>query len=191
MGLFEAACRFLRFSPKSPKSPSESEPEHIFWVLPNVLAGRPGPVCEPWTLAELLNENIGGIISLDGPIRLKELSQAGIEHLPVYQPMLLLYTREDHLRFLKVMPQVIEFIDRMRKTGRATLVHCYHGCDRTGSAIACYLVAREGMTASKAINAVQLVKPDAMWAVGYMEVVRTFESIYNERPEPFEESRVT
>lgn len=160
-----------------------------YWVLPGVLGGRPSPERIPWHVEELLNAGIGGIVSLDGPIRTKDLLAAGIRHLAAYQPMLLLHTTEDYLRFLKVMPAVLGFIDEERSRSLATLVHCYYGCDRTGSALACYLVAREGCTASQAIGRIQHANPEALWALGYSEVVATFEELYRKDPHQFEVER--
>jgi protein-tyrosine phosphatase len=128
---------------------------------------------------ELIDEGIGGVVSLDGPIRTADLKKAGIDHLPVYQPMLSLQTTEEQERFLRIMPQVIEFIDGVRSRGKATLVHCFYGCDRTGAAIACYLVAREGYTAEQGIAIVQRLNPDAMQMIGYKEVVHTFAATWN------------
>lgn len=154
----------------------------IYWALPNVLAGRPGPSYAPWNTDSLVDQGIGGVISLDGPIRVKELREAGIDHLPAYQPMLLLHSIDDHLRFLSIMPRVLSFVDLHRQSGQATMIHCHYGCDRTGAALACYLVARESMDADTAISSIQRVNPDAMWAVGYSDAVHTFEDSYRRSP---------
>jgi len=152
----------------------------MYWVVPYVLAGRPGPACVPWQAIDLLDDGIGGIVSLDGPIRTAELRKVGIDHLPVYQPMLPLQTMEEQDRFLKIMPQVICFIDEVRLRGRATLVHCFYGCDRTGAAIACYLIAREGYSAEEGIATVQRLNPDALRMAGYKDVVHAFAATWQE-----------
>lgn len=157
--------------------------------MPDHLCGRPGPDCIPWSVDELIAAGVGGVISLDGPVRTSEIREAGLDHLPAYQPMLLLQSTEDQLRFLRVMPGVLEFIDRQREQGRATLIHCYYGCDRTGAALACYLVAREGLSADEAINAVQRANPEALWALGYMEVVHTYAELLASNRGSFEDAR--
>jgi hypothetical protein len=161
----------------------------MYWIVPGVLAGRPGPECVPWNLGDFVESGIGGVVSLDGPIRTKELHAAGLRHLPAYQPMLLLRSDEERMRFLSVMRPALAFIDELRDLGLATLVHCYHGCDRTGAVLACYLVARRGSSASEAVRSVQKVNPDAMWAVGYMEAVYAFEDAYRSDPRRFEDRR--
>jgi predicted protein tyrosine phosphatase len=184
LGFAQAAFRFLVGTPAD-----ESTTAPIFWVLPGVLAGRPGPAKVPWTPAKLAQIGIGGIVSLDGPIRTREIVAAGIKHLPVYQPMVLLTNREEMVRFLTVMKPVIHFIDAVRREERSVLVHCYHGCDRTGAILACYLVAREGMSAEEAADVIQKANPDALWAMGYLEVIETFESLFAENPQLFETVR--
>jgi protein-tyrosine phosphatase len=161
----------------------------MYWVIPGVLAGRPGPDCAPWNVDQLVDAGVGAVVSLDGPVRVQDLLKAGIRHLPAYQPMFLLHGEEDHKRFLKVMVPILAFIDEQRAGGIATLVHCHYGCDRTGTVLSCYLVARENFTATQAVARVQKINPDAMWAVGYMEAVQTFEAIYRDHPSLFEAHR--
>ncbi len=168
------------------RKPTTPIDDLIYWAIPKILAGRPGPSYAPWNTASLIQEGIGGVISLDGPIRVKELREAGIDHLPAYQPMLLLHSMDDHLRFLSIMPRVLSFVDSHRLSGQATMIHCHYGCDRTGAALACYLVARERMDADSAIGSIQRINPDAMWAVGYSDAVYTFEESYRRRPELYD-----
>ena len=157
----------------------------VYWVVADRLAGRPGPECIPWNPEELAQAGFGGVVSLDGPIRVGAIQSAGLRHLAVYRPMLVLQTEQEHRRFLEVMPAIFAFTREIEAEGKATLIHCYHGADRTGSALACYLVARENVSAEEAIQRVQKINPDAMWAGGYMEVVQTFESLYRKDPGAF------
>lgn len=107
----------------------------------------------------------------------------------MYQPMFLLHGEEEHKRFLKVMGPFLRFVDQQRAEGIATMVHCHYGCDRTGTVLSCYLVARENCTGSQAVARVQKINPDAMWAVGYMEAVQTFEAMYRSDITQFEDDR--
>jgi hypothetical protein len=185
LGIARAALGYLfTDAPAAPAPPDEQ----LYWAIPNVLAGRPGPTYAPWNTQGLRDQGFGGIVSLDGPIRIRDIRLAGIEHLPVYQPMLLLHSVEDHLRFLSVMPRILAFVDRLRKASQATMVHCYYGCDRTGAVLASYLVAREGLDAESAIHFIQRVNPDALWAVGYADAVYTFEESFRARPELYQAS---
>lgn len=151
---------------------------HVFWVVEGVLAGGPGPKKVPWNLYELQSANIYGIVSLDGPIDTTPFRQTYIQHLPAYQPMILLENEDQRETFAKAMVPVIRFIDECRDLGAATLVHCHHGCDRTGAALACYLVAKEKLSAEAAIERVRAANPLAMSMPGYAEAVETFERLY-------------
>lgn len=159
--------------------------EPIYWVIENELAGRPGPVKAPWTPATLKAAGFGGIVSLCEAGRTEKIRAAGIKHLPVYRPMILLQDESEREMFLSVMPSVLSFVDRCREAGDAVIVHCHHGFDRTGAVLASYLIAREGLTADEAIARVRAANPDAMSADGYAEAVHTFESLYREHPAIF------
>ncbi|MFO0944425.1 MAG: dual specificity protein phosphatase family protein [Planctomycetota bacterium] len=155
--------------------------QHVYWVIENELAGRPGPECCPWKPADLAAAGIRAIVSLAGPIRMGELRGAGIEVLPVQQPMILLETEPDRERFVEVMPLVVEFIDRHRNQGTKVLVHCHYGCDRTGAVLACYLVTRKGLSADDAVAHVRAANPNALSAEGYAEAVATYARILASR----------
>jgi protein-tyrosine phosphatase len=102
------------------------------------------------------------------------LGLARIEHLPLYLPAVLLVSEEDFDLFLSSVPQFLDFADRALDQGKPLLVHCAYGCDRTGAMLAIYLVARHGLTPHEAIARVRSVRPQAMTATGYDEVVRRF-----------------
>ena len=151
--------------------------QQIYWVIENELAGRAGPEKFPWDPHELKSAGVGAIVSLAGPVNAQSLRYAGIRHLPVHQPMVLLETEEMRERFLEVMPLIIDFIDTCRDERVGVLVHCYHGCDRTGAILACYLIAREGLSATDAVERIRAVNPDALSAFGYEAAVETFERL--------------
>ena len=154
----------------------------LYWVIHGKLAGRAGPHKFPWDLRELKATGIGGIVSLDGYVDSAELAAAGIEHLPIYQPMVLLDSEEAAEQFLEVMPPVLGFIDRCLRRQSACLIHCYHGCDRSGTVLAASLVARASLSAEEAILHVRKGNPMAMFAPGYAEAVHTFERLYRANP---------
>ena len=39
--------------------------DHIFWVVPNLLAGRCGPDEQPWRLKHLRRAGFGAVLSVD------------------------------------------------------------------------------------------------------------------------------
>lgn len=152
----------------------------IYWVLPNKLAGRPGPNKIPWDHQELHREGIGAIVSLAGRIDTAGLRSAKIENLPVHRPMILLESELARADFLSVMPLVLDFVDRQWSKEKRVLVHCHHGHDRTGAVLACVLVAREGMSAEAAVAHVREANPLAMTAFGYEQAVWTFERAWRQ-----------
>ena len=72
-------------------------------------------------------------------------------------------------RCRSMLPKALNFVDEMGRTGKATLVHCTSGKDRTGLFMAYYLVHRLRMPANEAIAAVRRVRPIALSAVGWQE----------------------
>ena len=154
-----------------------------YWVIDGALAGRAGPRCVPWELHEFRNEGITGIVSLDAAVNSADIERAGIKHLRAYMPMVLLEREEDHFEFLTVIPEVVKFIDEIRKEGGAALVHCHYGCDRTGCVLGCYLLAREGYTPFDAYHLIKERNPNAFGASGYAEAILTFHKLLKEDPE--------
>lgn len=160
--------------------------KHIYWVRANQLAGRPGPELAPWNPTELKSQKIGAVVSLCGPVSSEPLMNAGIEHMPLVQPMVLLESEAMRERFVSIMGKVLPFIDRIVQGGQAVMVHCYYGCDRSGAVLACSLVAREGLAAEEAIAQVRGANPSAMSAYGYAAAVETFERMYRDDASVFD-----
>ena len=161
---------------------------HVYWLMEGTLGGRPGPMKEAWSPAEMASGGVGGIVSLAEPVESLELQEAGIRHLPLFQPMILLETRSEHLQFLSELPAAFRFLDEIRAQGKAALVHCYHGRDRTGAALACYLAAREDLGPAEAVERVRAANPGAMAALGYEPAVHTFDALYRRNRSLFEAS---
>lgn len=159
--------------------------DEVYWVIDGVLAGRAGPEKRPWDPAELAAEGVGGIVSLCGPVDSHALRVVGIEHLPAYQPMILLESELERETFLDVVSQVLEFLEQIKAQQKATVIHCYHGCDRTGCVLSCVLIATQRLTAEQAIDRVKAANPFALAAYGYAEAVETFERLFEEDPERF------
>jgi len=53
------------------------------------------------------------------------------------------------------------------KEGRATVVHCSSGKDRTGLLLAYYLVREEGLSVAAAMEELRRVRPIALTALGW------------------------
>jgi protein-tyrosine phosphatase len=153
--------------------------QHVYWVIERGLCGRPGPHKVPWDVAELKRLGITSVVALDGPIDTTALAEATIAVLPAYQPMIVLEREEQQVRFASQLPPILRFLDDCVRQGGAALVHCYHGWDRTGTVLACYLVAFHGLSADEAIATVRRVNLSAMTTTGYAEAVAAFERLAN------------
>lgn len=150
----------------------------VYWVVPGILGGRCGPARAPWDPLALRAAGVHGVISLDEDgVQEDELRRAGIEHLPLYQPMIFLAEESQRRQFLSLMPDVFRFLEQLQQRKGAAIVHCYHGCDRTGTVLACCLMIREGLTAEQAIQRVLELQPLALKALGYVETVQLFETL--------------
>lgn len=55
------------------------------------------------------------------------------------------------------------------------LVHCNSGKDRTGLLLAYYMVSRKGLSAKRALKMLRRLKPDALSASGYTEILFALE----------------
>ena len=95
--------------------------------------------------------------------------------------MMLLDSERARRRFLEVMPLVLDFVQRSLQQKKPVMIHCYHGCDRTGTALACCLVAFYGLTAQEAVQRVRAANPAAMEVVGYAEAVETFANLLTDK----------
>ena len=142
---------------------------HVFWLVPGILAGRPGPDREPWDLAELREAGIGAVLSVnDGVLcREEDFSRNDMQYrcLPLSpnappQPGDLEHCRQ-------VLPRAFDFVAKMTGSGRTTLVHCSSGKDRTGLFMAYYLVRTRGLSPEAAVDEVRRVRPIAFTAYGW------------------------
>lgn len=156
--------------------------KHLFWVVPDRLAGRAGPDRVPWQLDELRSAGIGAVLSVnDGLLchpsefRKRDLAYACVPLSPNAPPQ-----PGDLEVCLHALPRALEFVERQLSEGRATLVHCSSGKDRTGLLFAAYCMRHEGLTPAQAFARVREVRPIAFTAMGWeefaLEVLRAVES---------------
>jgi len=147
--------------------------KHVFWLVENELCGRPGPNFEPWRPGEFHAAGIGAVLSVNGgeSVYPDELQPFGINHLCV--PLAANAPPEPGELELCVerLPLAYEFAHQHIANGKAVLVHCRHGKDRTGLFMAYYLVKRYDLAPQEAIGRVKAVRPIAMTAVGWDEFV--------------------
>ena len=142
---------------------------HVFWLKPGILAGRPGPDREAWDLAELRQSGFGAVLSVNDGLLChpEDFALSGIEYqcLPLSpnappQPGDAELCRQN-------LPEAFDFVARMAESGKATLVHCSSGKDRTGLFMAYYLVRTRKISPTDAVKEVKRVRPIAFSALGW------------------------
>lgn len=150
--------------------------EHVFWLYPGEVAGRPGPIFEPWDLPELRAGGIGAILSVAEEFcEPWETEAAGIERMCVALPNCAPPPPECVDFCAGALPGAVEFIDTQIARGRAVMIHCAAGKDRTGLVMAYYAAVREGLGPEAAIARVRDVRPIALTAQGWEDL--TFDLI--------------
>lgn len=88
------------------------------------------------------------------------------EHLP---------TPDHDPPLLETILKSVEFIDKMRREGRAVLVHCAAGQGRSGSIVAAYMMYSRGLSGQEAIDWIRRVRPGSIDPV-QEESLRAFET---------------
>jgi len=147
----------------------------VYWVVPGLLAGRPGPGRVPWDLEALYETGFRTIVSLSNEVDERAIAKAGFLHLPAYVPPLPFLVGGLRRRFVCRMRPVVEFVAAQVTAGRPTLVHCHAGKDRTGVVLAGYLVCYQGLTPGEAVRVLRRANPVAMSAPGFARAVWLFE----------------
>ncbi|MGC9348981.1 MAG: protein-tyrosine phosphatase family protein [Anaerolineae bacterium] len=148
---------------------------YVYWVIEDLLAGRPGPHMYPWDPGELYAGGIRTIISMAAEEEVEDLTPYGFAHYHAEFPPVNLFSTGMQKAFIYQALPVWRLIDRELEAGNPTLVHCHAGQDRTGAILAGYLVTYRGLEPDQAIERLRAVKPAAMTAEGYEDAVRLLE----------------
>ncbi len=149
---------------------------YVYWVIDRMLAGRPGPELRPWDPAELYAGGIRVVISLSAEEPVDDLTPYGLVHYRAEFPPVKLYSRGMRKAFVYQALPVWAFIHQQMKAGQPTLVHCHAGQDRTGAILAGYLITYQNQSPEQALEQVRSVKPAAMTAEGYADVLKLLEA---------------
>ena len=144
--------------------------DKLFWIIPSVLAGRPGPDDESWDLSALCRAGIGAILSVNDGRLCDHRELAGLEIAYACYPLSdWVPPQPGDVEFcLEVLPRGYDFVQAQLAQGRRVLVHCSGGNDRTGLFLSYFLVRYAGLSANQAIQRVQAVRPTALSAEGWL-----------------------
>jgi protein-tyrosine phosphatase len=148
--------------------------EHVFWMIQGRLAGRAGPNREPWDLRALVALGIDSVLTLNDGAGCDpaELEALGFEHCSVPLPPSEPPEPGDDEVCRAGLPVAYEFVAAQHVRGRAVLVHCSAGKDRTGLFMSYYLVRTLGLDVETAIARVREKRPRAMTALGWEDLSR-------------------
>jgi atypical dual specificity phosphatase len=152
-------------------------PHNFSYVIPNVLAGmeRPGSFYKLREDMEFLKMNhISAIISLtEKPLERAFVEEFGFRclHMPVAD-----FTPPS----VAQIDQILNFQRAAESEGLSAVVHCGAGLGRTGTILACALVAR-GMPAEAAIDRVRTLRPYSIETLEQEECVRQYGHVLSKR----------
>lgn len=146
--------------------------KHVFWLVPDVLAGRAGPDQSPWRATELHEGGIGAILSVNdgacchgGDFTALGMSYRCIPFSDNAPP------RDGDIQHcLDALPVAYDYVRGELGERRAVLVHCTSGKDRTGLFLCYYLMREFGLPVREAVSEVRRVRPIALSAEGWEEL---------------------
>lgn len=142
--------------------------EWVYWVIPGLLAGRPGPDEIDWNLTKLYDGGFRAILTLHGAgVDSDAVRRSGFIHSTLLLPDSIPPSKEDILIYEKLVPEALRLLKEHVSKGIPTLVHCHSSKDRTCVVMVCYLCLIAGMAWAEAVRRVRMVKPNAFTAEGY------------------------
>jgi protein-tyrosine phosphatase len=146
--------------------------EHIFWLVPDKLAGRPGPNLHPWNHSEISAAGFGAVLSLnDGSsCQPEEFAKYGIHYACVPLPPNAPPEPGDDTICIEGLSKAYSFVIAHLHDDRRVLVHCTSGKDRTGLFLAYFLIQKEQISPPEAIARVRQVRTTALTAEGWEEL---------------------
>lgn len=155
-------------------SPYRSEPHNFSWVIPNEVAGMGRPRPGPADFEFLKDQGVDAIVSLtERPLDPMIVDEFGFEyrHIPVV---------DFDAPSMEQVDDFIRFMLRMKAERKPTVVHCAAGRGRTGTMLACYLVAL-GRTAEAALREVRKLRPFSVETDTQERAVEEFARRYQAR----------
>jgi atypical dual specificity phosphatase len=142
------------------------------WVIENQLAGCRGPKSSQ-DLEFLCKNGIKAIIRMATPSE-SRVTSAEVKSLGLteYKEPVQDYTPPSQEQLVRIT----EFISSKLADGKPVAVSCGAGMGRTGTALACYLVAN-GSSADEAIQEIRLSRPGSIETLDQEDAVRHYESV--------------
>ena len=143
--------------------------KHLFWLVPNLLAGRCGPDEQPWQLDRLRKAGIGAVLSVnDGELCAPEdFAEHGLAYACIPLSNHAPPQEGDLEHCLDALPAALAFVTDNMSRGVPVLVHCTAGKDRTGLFMAYYLMQRQNLSLQDAIKRLRSVRAIALTAEGW------------------------
>ena len=145
--------------------------DQIFWLVPNLLAGRCGPNERPWHLEHLRRSGIGAVLSVnDGTLcQPEDFARQGLAYACIPLSNNAPPSDGDLEHCQSALPEALSFARENISRHAPVLVHCSAGKDRTGLFLAYYLMQSEGCSVAQAMERVRAVRPLAFTADGWDE----------------------
>jgi protein-tyrosine phosphatase len=140
--------------------------KHIFWLIKGELCGRSGPNHQPWKAQELKSAGVAAVLSVNNAesVYPDELGSTDLCYRCIPLSSNAPPRPGDLELCLERLPLAFTFARNQIGAGRALMVHCRHGKDRTGLFMAYYLKMQYGLSTSEAIFRVMTVRPIALSA---------------------------
>ena len=131
-----------------------SKPANFSWVEERIAASAVPNGAKHLTW--LKKQGIDTILCLvEKPVNKREAEELGIEYIHI--PL------NDHEPpEVEALTEAIQHIKRVTSSGRRILVHCAAGMGRTGTVLAAYFMAEQGMSADEAIYHVRSLRPGSI-----------------------------
>jgi atypical dual specificity phosphatase len=147
-----------------PPVQSAETPMRITWLLPDRLAAS--GMIYPEDLPDLHAMGIEAVVSLSVRSPFPGGPPNGIAHLHLPVP-------DMTSPLPSQMDRAVAFIDEVLDEGRSAIVHCAAGYGRTGTMLACYLVAK-GRLPEQAMEEVRAARPGSIETYDQEQMIRRY-----------------